>query len=376
MRVGRVILKMEPREAASWRVRVMVPVIAVVGALTVGGLILVFAGGDIPSPLSVYGTALAGSFGSLFAISSTVTQAVPLSLTAAAAAIAFRASLVNLGEEGQLYLGAIGAAAVGLLWGDQLDAIVVIPLALVAGALAGSLWALLAAVPRARWGTNEILPTLMLNFVALNIMNYLIFGSASLFRDDVVSTFPSGKTLPLAARLPHISGRLDISAIVALAAILTVAALLAGTRWGFRIRIVGDSPRAARYAGISHQRIILSVLGVSGALAGLAGALLVTGRVGSLEPRSLAIGLGYTGLVVAVLSRFSLLAVIFVAILIGAFDTAGPAIQGVGVPQSLVLVLEGLILFFVGIGEYLLRYRIAIGSAGAMPIAATNDQTP
>ena len=358
MSIGGLTLRTERRERASLLVRVLVPVVAVVGALAVGGLVLAIEGEEIPPPWSVYWTGLRGSFGSPFAIVSTIAEAVPLALTAAAAALAFRASLVNLGAEGQLILGAIGAAAVGLQLGDSLSGGIVIPLALVVGALAGAGWALLAAIPRARWGTNEILPTLMLNFVALNIMNYLIFGSTSLFRDDVVSTFPAGKDLPQAARLPEITDRLDVSVMIAFAAILVLAAVLVGTRWGFRIRVVGDSAGAARYAGISLPRTVVSVFGVSGALAGLAGALLVAGRIGALEPRSLAVGLGYVGLVVAVLSRFSLVATIPVAVLIAAFETAGPAIQGAGVPESLVLMIEGLILFFVALGEFGLRYRV------------------
>jgi simple sugar transport system permease protein len=372
MKIAGITVKTERRGVASWPLRVFVPMAAVLLALTVGACVLGLQGAEVPPPSTVYLEGLKGSFGSRFAVSSTLMEAAPLALTAAGAAIAFRASLVNLGGEGQLYLGAIGAAAVGIGLGEQLPGVATLPLALVVGALAGALWALVAAVPRARWGTNEILPTLMLNFVALNVMNYLIFGSASMFRDDVVSTFPTGKELPTSARLPIIDGQLDASPIIAFAAVLLLAAIFASTRWGYRIRVAGDSPDAARYAGISIRRIVLSAFGISGAFAGLAGAVLVTGDVGALEPRTLAVGLGFTGLLVAVLARFSFVAVIPVAILIGAFETSAPAVQVLGVPESLILMLEGLVLLFVAIGEYVLRHRFVFESAGRPSMAAAS----
>ncbi|MEX0664277.1 MAG: ABC transporter permease [Acidimicrobiia bacterium] len=328
-------------------------------ALVVGAFLLVLEGGS-PSPFTVYREGLEGAFGSSFAVQESLLTAVPLVLTAGAAAVAFRASIYNIGGEGQMYVGAIAGAFVGLTFGDDLAGIVVIPLVLVGGVVAGGFWALLAAIPKARWQVNEVLPTLMLNFVALNLMNYFIFGTTSIFRDPVTSTFPAGAHLPDPARLPVLTDRLDLSVLIAPGAILLVAALLTWTRWGFALRITGDSPSTARYAGVRLPRMILTVMFTSGGLAGLAGAVLVAGRVGALEPRTLAVNLGYLGIVVAALSRLNLVAVIPVAVLFGALDTAKPSMQVLGVPDALILVIEGSILFFVIVGDFWLRHTIAI----------------
>jgi ABC-type uncharacterized transport system permease subunit len=359
MTVAGFTLRIERRELPSRALKVAIPLFATLAALLVGAVLLLLDG-SYPSPLTVYREGFEGAFGSSFAAGETLSTAVPLMLTGAAAAIAFRASLYNIGGEGQLYLGAIGAAFVGLTFGDNLPGVIVIPLLLIAGSLAGGLWALLAAIPRARWHVNEILPTLMLNFVALNLMNYLIFGTTSIFRDAVSSTFPSGADLPAGAMLPELTRRLDLSIVIAPGAVLLLAAMLIWTRWGFGLRVAGDSPSAARYAGVGLQRMVISVMFVSGALAGLAGALLVSGRVGALEPRTLAVDLGYLGIVVAALSRLNPFVIIPVAVLFASLDTAAPAMQRLGVPEALILVIEGAILFFIIVGDFWLRNRIKL----------------
>lgn len=359
MTIGGLTLKITRRASPSRTLKIAIPVLGTLAALVVGAF-LILLDGDLPSPLTVYREGLDGAFGSSFARQESILTAVPLILTAGAAAVAFRASIYNIGGEGQLYLGAIAGAFVGLTFGDDLPGIVVIPLVLIAGVVGGGCWALLAAIPRARWQVNEVLPTLMLNFVAVSLMNYFIFGTKSIFRDPVTSTFPAGAHLPDPARLPILTDRLDLSVLIAPGATLLVAALLTWTRWGFALRVAGDSPSTARYAGVRLPRMILTVMFTSGGLAGLAGAVLVAGRVGALEPRTLAVNLGYLGIVVAALSRLNLVAIIPVAVLFGALDTAKPSMQGLGVPESLILVIEGSILFFVIVGDFWLRNTITI----------------
>lgn len=382
MNIAGFTVKTQPRSVQSRTLKIAVPLLGTLAAL-VFGAILIMLDGDLPSPLTVYREGLDGALGSSFGVKESLMTAVPLMLTAGAAAIAFRASIYNIGGEGQLFVGAIGAAYVGLALGDDLPKVIVIPLLLVAGVLAGGLWALLAAVPKARWQVNEVLPTLMLNFVALNLMNYLIFGSRSIFRDSVTSTFPAGAHLPDAASLPELGTRLDLSILIAPGALLLVSALLVWSRWGFGLRVAGDSPSAAKYSGVRLQHMVVSVMFVSGALAGLAGAVLVSGRVGALEPRSLAVNMGYLGIVVAALSRLNLVAIIPVAVLFGALDTSEPAMQGLGVPGQLILAIEGSILFFVIIGDFWLRNTIAVSRREVEPqdllaveAPATSDRAP
>lgn len=350
-------LVVEPRARSSPATAVLVPLASLAGAAVVGILFLLATG---HGPFAVYATMAESSFGSWRHITDTLVSATPLILTGSAAALAFKLLVWNIGAEGQLYAGAILTAGVALALGDGAPAAVAVPLAVVAGAVGGAVWAGLAAVPRALLGTNEIITTLMLNYVALRLMDYLIFGSASAWRDPAVTNFPQGRPIPDAAQLPLLSppNRLHAGIFVAVGAAALLWWALRWTRWGFEVRVVGDSPTAARYAGINLRRKIIAVFCLSGALAGLAGAVEVGGIVHSLEPRALQTGLGYTGIIVAALARLNPLAVIPVAVLIGALDNAGSALQITSVPYSIVLMLQGAILFFAVAGEFLSRNRV------------------
>jgi simple sugar transport system permease protein len=228
----------------------------------------------------------------------------------------------------------------------------------------------LAALPRVTLGTNEIITTLMLNFVALHLMNYLVFGSFSPWRDPASTNFPQGRPLSAAASLPEVWRRVDLGLPLAVVVAATVWWALRSTRWGYEVRIAGDSPGTARYAGIAVTRKVLGVFLLSGAIAGLAGAVLVAGVVGSLEPRALAVNLGFTGIIVASLARLNPVAVIPVAVLMGALNNAGPALQTIRVPSATVLMVQGLILVFAVSGSFLLQHRVRlrreVGAAGVV----------
>ncbi|MGH8874779.1 MAG: ABC transporter permease subunit, partial [Acidimicrobiia bacterium] len=198
-------LAVERRPKASPLLVVAVPLASVAVALAVAGVFLLLTGHH---PLEVYGRMVSRSFGSVRNLTETLVSATPLILTGLAAAVAFKMLVWNIGGEGQLYLGAIGAAGVAILLGEGAPAVVALPAAVAAGAVAGAMWAALAAVPRVLSGTNEILTTLMLNFVALNLMNYLIFGSPSPWRDPTATNFPQGRPIPEGATLPALVGRL------------------------------------------------------------------------------------------------------------------------------------------------------------------------
>jgi simple sugar transport system permease protein len=297
------------------------------------------------------------AFGSRFAITETLVQATPLILTGLAAALAFRLQLWNIGGEGQLYLGAVVSSGLAFALGDSLPAAPAIGLLLIAGAVGGGLYALLAGVPRALWGTDEIVLTLMFNFVALNLINYLVFGSSSAWRDPVTSSFPQGRFLPEAFDLPHLLDRLDIGVLVGVGAGIFGWWALRRTRWGFEFQVIGDSRGAARYAGLNIRRKIIQTFFLSGALAGLAGAVLVAGPLGSFEPRGLTIGLGFSGILVAAMARFNLLAVLPTAVFVAGVTVSGPELQSIGVPAPAVVMVQGTILLFVAAGEFFTTYR-------------------
>lgn len=359
----------EPRGLASPQLTLFVPVASVLAALIVGGAFLLLTG---ENPFSVYSKMVDAAFGSSRGISETLISATPLILTGVAAAVAFKMLVWNIGAEGQFLVGAIFAAGVAIWLGEGAPAAIALPAAIVAGGLGGAIWAAASAVPRVYLGTNEIITTLMLNFIALSFMNYLIFGSSSPWRDPEVSTFPQGRPIPEGARLPEFFNRLDIGIFVAIGLAAVAWYLIGKTRWGFAVRIVGDSAETARYTGIGVNQKILSVFLLSGAFAGFAGGLFVAGPVGALDPRSLDLGLGFTGIIVAALARLNPLAVIPVAVLMGALNNAGPSLQSIGVPTATVTMLQGAILIFAVAGEFFIgnRLRKPEGRSSALPEGA------
>lgn len=352
-------LVVERRGTPSLLARILFPLSSVLGAIIIGGSFLLAAGHD---PIEAYRIVLQSSFGSDLTWVRTLISATPLILTAVAVAVAFRMKIWNIGGEGQLLVGAIAASGMALALGDSVPSLLAIPASLAAGCIAGAFWASLAALPRAYLHTDEVISTLMLNFVGLYLMNYLIFGSISPWRDPESMSFPRGRLIPVAAELPQIWMRLSIGLPIAIAIAVLFWWILRSTRWGFEIRVIGDSPLTGRYAGMSVPRTIMSVLLVSGGIAGLAGAILVTGSTHSLAPGSLAVGLGYTGIVVAAVSRFDPLAVIPVAVLVAGLSNAGSSLQVLGVPSEIVVLLQGLILLLVAAAEFLRENRVRLVS--------------
>ena len=295
--------------------------------------------------------------------------ATPLILTALAAAVAFRTRIWNIGAEGQLYIGAVFASGIALLLTD-LPAILLIPVVVVAGAIGGALWAGIAALLKAYLNTDEVISTLMLTFIASHFIDYLILGSSSFWHDSTRPGALAFRDIPEAAELPRIWGRLHLGFVIAVALAVFVWWLMKSTRWGFEVRVVGDSPLAARYSGIFTRRVLISVLLVSGGLAGVAGAVEVSGVIGGLQPVALQTGLGFTGIVVAAIAFLNPIACIPVAILLAGFLNSGPGLQELGVPIDTVFLLQGLILLLVAGGEFMLRTKVRIARW------ATQDSEP
>lgn len=311
------------------------------------------------------------------ALAETFVAATPLLFTGLAASAAFRMQLFNIGGEGQLYFGAIAAAGVGLVLTGRPGELV-IPAMIVSGALAGSAWALVPGALRAFFRTNEIITSLMLNYVAGWLLTYLIFGSQSYWRDTSsldAKTFPQGKILPDAAFWPAWGlGSLVLPFGFLLACGIAGLAwfLYARTRFGFEAQVIGDSPRAAHYAGMRTRRKILAVMALSGAIAGVGGA----SQDGDFRHQLDARGLqppqafyGYTGIIVAALARYNPFAVVVVAFLLGGLQNAGYALQGAEFPSGLVGVMQGIVLFSMLGGELLIRYRLRVPRLRRRPVA-------
>ena len=333
---------------------------AVVVALVISGAIIAIVGGD---PVASYLHILNASFGSIGVLSDTLVKATPLILTGLACALAFRMRLWNIGAEGQFLLGAWGASAVVLvpLVPAGTPGIVLIPLMMAAGMIAGGLWGLIPGVLKARLGVNEIITTLMLNYIALSWIQFWVFGPWSESGFQQTKAFPPQAWLPrlsdLANVLPGVRGLpVHLGLIFGLVAAALLWLFLERTRFGYEIRLIGDSPRAARYAGIDIGRRLVVVFAISGALAGLAGMAEVSGSVHRLQDH-ISPGYGFTAVIVAYLAKFRPGRVVVAAILFGALILAGREIQPSGVPA----MIQGIILFTLIVTDVLVRYRIRIG---------------
>ncbi len=332
---------------------------AVAFALLVSALILAAVGGD---PVRSYLHIVDSAFGDIGVISDTLVKATPLILTGLACALAFRMRLWNIGAEGQFLMGAWGASAVVLvpLLPPGAPALAVIPAMTLAGFAAGALWGFIPGLLKARLAVNEIIVTLMLNYVAALWIAFWVFGPWSEGGFQLTAQFPREAWLPrltdLAAQVPVLGGlTVHLGLAFALAAAVAVWLILRRSRWGYEIRLTGDSPSAARYAGIDIARNTIAIFMISGGLAGLAGMAEVSGVVHRLQ-QAISPGYGFTAIIVAYIARFNPLGVIVAAILFGALILAGREIQPAGVPG----MIQGIVLFSLIASEVVLRYRIRL----------------
>ena len=342
----------------------MATILALVVALVISGLVIAFVGGD---PIRSYGHILSAAFGSVGVISDTLVMATPLLLTGLACTVAFRMRLWNIGAEGQLLLGAWGASAVVLapLLPAGTPGFVLIPAMMLAGAAAGAAWGLIPGLLRALLGVNEIIVTLMLNYIALFWIQFWVFGPWSEGGFQQSEAFPPEAFLPrltdFASSVPALGGlTVHLGFLFGVGAAVIVWLVLERSRWGYEIRLAGDSPEAARYAGVDIKRLIIVVFAASGALAGLAGMSEVSGSVHRLQDR-FSPGYGYTAIIIAYLARFDPLRVILASILFGALILAGREIQPSGVPA----MIQGVILFCLIVAEVFVRYRVRFERTGA-----------
>jgi general nucleoside transport system permease protein len=337
--------------------RLFVRVGAVVAAFLLAAVFLFVTGRPVGA---VFSAMWSGSFGTPYGQAQMLIASIPLVFTGLAVAIAFRMLLWNIGAEGQFYFGAFGATAVAYAFPDWPGLLLLTAMA-IGGMVGGALWALLPGALRAHFGTNEIVPTLLLNYVAILWVDYLVHNQ---WRDPESLGFPLGKPFTESATLPQLGNTaVHTGAIIALFAAVAVATILGRTVWGYKVKVIGENARAASYAGFSIPRSIIAVMLLSGALAGLGGMVEVSGTVHRIQA-DISPGFGYTGIIVATLARFSPLVVLPVAVLFGALITGGLELQTVGLPSDLVLMVQGVILFFALAGELLVNYRIVWGQRG------------
>ena len=352
-------IRLERRlEVPRW-LPVMTTIGAVIVALAISGVILWIAGGD---PIQIFVHILRSSFGSLGVLSDTLVMATPLILTGLACALAFRMRLWNIGAEGQFLMGAWGASAVVLvpIVPAGTPSIITIPVMMAAGMLVGAAYGAIPGILKAFRGVNEIIVTLMLNYVAALWLAYWVNGPWSEGGFQLTAQFPKEAWLPrlsdFSAAFPAFSGlTVHLGLVFGLVAAILVRFLLFRSRRGYEIRLIGDSPRAARYAGINVARNTVIVFALSGALAGLAGMSEVSGVVHRLQ-QAISPGYGFTAIIVAYIAKLHPYGVIVASIAFGALILAGREIQPSGIPA----MIQGIILFSLIASEVVLRYRVRL----------------
>ncbi len=360
-------IKLEKRLVSSRLVALLVPVSSIVLALLFGAVLLKVFDSD---PWDTYRAMLEGAFGTLeqwqegqfYSVTETLVKAIPLTLTGLSVAIAFRMLFWNIGAEGQLVLGGVAAAGVAL-WFPSLFPIlpqspwVYLPLMIVASTLAGAAWGLVPALLKSYLKVNEIITTLMLNYIAILWYQHLV---NVIWKDPEGYGFPGSAKIGEFAQLPRLSGRLHWGLVIAIAAAVLLWIVLDRMRLGYEIRLIGENATAARYAGVSLGRNIVVVMLLSGGLAGIAGMVEVAGISHRLQ-QGLNIGYGFTGIIVAWLARLNPWGVMLVATMLAALLVGGDQIQiTMGMPASVALVLQGVILFCVLGGEMFTRYRLRL----------------
>ncbi|MFV9675056.1 MAG: ABC transporter permease [Anaerolineales bacterium] len=356
-------LRMEPRmEQPGW-LGLIVSLGAVTFALVLGGIVLMLVGGD---PIRAYAFMAKAAFGDIGVFSDTLVKATPLILVSLAAVVAFRMRLWNIGAEGQFYLGAFGASLVVLtpILPPETSPWLMIPAMMVMGMLAGALWGFIPGYLKAKYNVNEIITTLMMNYIAVAWNNYFIFDVWSEGGFQMSRQFPKTAWLPrltdYAAQVPMFRGlTIHLGFVIAVIAAGVVWWIMYRSRWGYEIRLIGDNPRAARYAGINIVRNTILVMMLSGALAGLGGMLEISGVVHRLQG-AISSGYGFTGIIIAWLAKLNPILVVPISILFGGLLLAGREIQPSGIP----MLIQGIILVCLIGSDFLFRNRIRLVRVG------------
>lgn len=356
----------------------LLPLFATLAALAVGAVMLILLGAN---PFAAYGALLEGAFGSPNAVADTIVKATPLLLVGLGICIAFRGGVINIGGEGQLVVGAIAATLVGLLFPES-PGWVIIPLAMLAGFIGGAIWGGIPGLLKAYFNVNEILSTIMMNQIAVQTMNFLLRGPMiDPVQLEAASRIPQTARLAQAFDLPRlVPTRLHLGAAIAIVAAFLVYVFLWRTTIGYRIRAVGLNPIASRYAGINVKRYIVLALLLSGAFAGLAGAIQVYGVNHRMFTDGSATGFtggaGFNGIVVALFGQLHPIGTIPASFFFGALLVGANRLQrAMQVPSAFITALNGLVVVFVVSTDIWRRRRSRRRQAALMETEIKSDDT-
>ncbi len=347
-------ISFEKRIYSSGFIRMSITICAIIFALLTGGVFLYAIG---VNPFSAYFNVCSQIFGNKWGIEDLLLKMSPLMLTGISVALAAKMRLWNIGADGQIYMGACAATWVALTFGGS-NNLTLLPMMFVAGITAGALWIFIPAFLKAHFNVNDIITTLLMNYIAINWVDYLLFGS---WRDPNSLNFPITALFAPAATLPMIKNiNLHIGFLIGIFIILLIYFLLSKSRFGIYVNIVGNNPNAAEYSGINKKKLIILIMMISGAIAGLAGVIELTGVHHRLQ-QNISLGYGYTGIIVTWLSRAHPLGVIFNAFFMALVFVGGEIMQmKAGLPVAMIYLFQGIILFSVLGSDVFAEYKLKI----------------
>nr|WP_210340251.1 ABC transporter permease [Microvirga splendida] len=340
--------------------RAVAPVVAFITAFLIAGFVIWLMG---RSPIAAFDVYVLQPLSDPWSLQELVVKATPLALIAIGLSYCFRANLWNIGAEGQYTMGAIFGSWLALNTHGTDAGLWVLPLMLLLSILGGALYGLIPAFLKTRFGVNEILTSLMLVYVAQQILDYLARGP---WRDPKGFNFPQSVTFDPAATLPSIleESRVHYGAIFALVAILVTAVILGRTLFGYRLKLTGDAPRAAQFAGFSARSTTLAVFAISGGLAGLAGIVEVSGQIGQIQP-SISNNYGFTAITVAFLGRLNPVGILIASLVVALTFIGGENAQILlKLPLDLTQAFQGILLMCVLAADAMVSYRIRFATRG------------
>ena len=341
------MLKMVSRSELSPKKQNITRLIAVAVALLFAAVVMIFMKFN---PISVYSQLIEGSLSTDIAFKNTVSKAIPLIILSLGVSVAFKMKFWNIGAEGQFYMGAYGATVVAFAF-PNLSPIILLPLMFISAFIFGGLWALIAAVLKAKFSTSETLVTLMLNYVAINWILYLENGPLGNESKRIPSYSENGI-------LPKLGG-INIGWVIALILIVLVYILLSKTKLGYEVSVLGESEATARYAGMNVTKITVLAITISGGICGLAGVIQASAETNSALSSQLSCGLGFTAVITTWLARLSAPAILIVSFLFSMLIQGSATLQiELGMSKYTAEIIQGIIIFFVLASEFFVQYKI------------------
>jgi len=345
------MLKIQKKQGLSQKQEALLRVGTVVLALVCAGLIMAALGYN---PIDMYAKIIKGALGSSFNFRSTVAKCIPLLIMSLGVSVAFKMKFLNIGAEGQFYMGAFGATWIWLAMPDGTPGILMIPLMMLTSIVWGGLWALIPAILKHKLDTSEALVTLMMNYIAVRWITYLQYGP---WKDPAERNMPKIFKFTENATLPKVFG-IHMGWIIALILVVLVYILIKYSKFGFEISVLGENPQTARYAGMNVTRTLLLAVIISGGICGLAGMIQATGHEGRLA-NDISAGLGFTAIITAWLAKLSAPMILVSSFLFAVLLQGGSYLQvAMQIPASVSEVIQGIILFFVLASEFFASYKI------------------